>query len=120
MLLPERVNITNEGCRVLNAAPLYFYVFKSPGWWGNLNLLGNVIGFLPFGFFLPVISRKLHNIFLVTAFGCVVSTCVEYTQYILRDGCCDVDDVILNTLGAFLGYIIFVCLNALRRKIYDE
>ena len=40
MLLPERVNITNEGCRVLNAAPLYFYVFKSPGWWGNLNLLG--------------------------------------------------------------------------------
>jgi glycopeptide antibiotics resistance protein len=85
-----------------------------------LNLLGNVIGFLPFGFFLPVISRKLHNIFLVTAFGCVVSTCVEHTQYILRDGCCDVDDVILNTLGAFLGYIIFVCLNALRRKIYDE
>ena len=85
-----------------------------------LNLLGNVIGFLPFGFFLPVISRKFHNIFLVAGFGCVVSSCVEYTQYVLRAGCCDVDDVILNTLGALLGYILFLALDSLRRKIYDE
>ena len=85
-----------------------------------LNLLGNIIGFLPFGFFLPVISRKFHNVFLVTGFGCIVSSCVEYTQYILRDGCCYVDDVILNTLGAFIGYIMFIGLDALRRKIYDE
>jgi glycopeptide antibiotics resistance protein len=49
-----------------------------------------------------------------------VSSCVEYTQYVLRAGCCDVDDVILNTLGAFLGYILFLALDSLRRKIYDE
>ena len=85
-----------------------------------LNLFGNVIGFLPFGFFLPVISRKFHNIFLVTALGCLVSSCVEITQHVTRTGSCDVDDVILNTLGALFGYIMFIAVDALRRKIYDE
>ena len=85
-----------------------------------LNLFGNVIGFLPFGFFLPVISRKFHNIFLVTAFGCLVSSCVEITQHVTRAGSCDVDDVILNTLGALFGYLMFIAVDALRRKIYDE
>ena len=85
-----------------------------------LNLFGNVIGFLPFGFFLPVISRGFRNGFLVTFLGCVVSCCVEIIQLLTRTGSCDVDDVILNTLGAFLGYIVFISMDALRRKVYDE
>ena len=62
------------------------------------NLFGNVIGFIPYGFILPV----------------------ETVQLIAKVGCFDVDDLILNTLGAAIGYMLFVVCNYLRRKRYGE
>lgn len=72
-----------------------------------LNLAGNVIGFLPFGFILPVMNRDLRKGGLVVFFGMMMSIMVEAMQLIGRVGSCDVDDVILNTLGALLGYVGF-------------
>lgn len=68
------------------------------------NIAGNVILFLPFGYFLPIFIRPLHRgvrIALVTA---GFSTLIEVSQYLLHVGSSDVDDVILNTLGGIAGF----------------
>lgn len=68
------------------------------------NLLGNVIGFIPYGFILPVIARKCRSGFFIILSGFGISLLVETIQLITKVGCFDVDDLILNTLGAALGY----------------
>lgn len=85
-----------------------------------LNLGGNVIGFWPFGFFLPVMHRKMRNFWLVTLLGFVCSLSVETIQLIWKVGCFDVDDMILNTLGAMSGYWIFLLCDKIRRRRYGE
>lgn len=80
-----------------------------------LNLAGNVIGFLPFGFILPIISPDLKRGGLVVFFGMMMSIMVEMLQLIGCVGSCDIDDVILNTLGAFLGYVCFRICASIKR-----
>lgn len=79
------------------------------------NLLGNVLIFVPFGFFMPMAS-KYRNFFATAFYGFGISLCVEIFQLITRVGSFDVDDLLLNTIGAVLGYIIFVICNTIRRK----
>ena len=84
------------------------------------NLFGNVIGFLPFGFILPVILDKMRSGWLIVLAGFGLSVTVEVIQLITKVGCFDVDDMILNTAGAALGYLLFFICNHLRRKIYGK
>ncbi len=67
---------------------------------------GNVVLGVPFGLLLPVVfprTRGLVRVALVTA---LVMLCVETAQGTLVPGrAFDVDDVILNTFGALLGYL---------------
>ena len=81
------------------------------------NLFGNVIGFLPFGFILPVILDKMRSGWLIVLAGFGLSVTVEVIQLITKVGCFDVDDMILNTLGAALGYGIYAVCDRIRRKI---
>ncbi len=72
----------------------------------------NVFLFMPFGmsfpFFLP---EKLRlKLLLTVSVALLFSACVECAQYFLSLGMFDIDDVICNTLGAFIGFIPFaVC-----------
>lgn len=79
-----------------------------------LNLFGNVIGFMPFGFFLPVMDQKFEKWWIVTGLAAAVSFCVEIIQLVTKTGCYDIDDVILNTLGGLIGYFIFYAADSLR------
>lgn len=72
-----------------------------------LNLAGNVIGFVPFGALLPIFARSSRKAWKVTLLSLEISALVEFTQLIFQVGCFDVDDMILNTLGGFLGYLLF-------------
>lgn len=82
-----------------------------------LNLAGNVVGFLPFGFFLPVISRRFRSFPRVVLLGCLMSGAVELIQLVTKTGVCDIDDVILNTAGTALGYLLFLAVNEARKAI---
>ena len=80
------------------------------------NLLGNVIAFIPFGFFYPIIIKR-HKSFWRTFFGALLlSLCIETIQFVTKVGAFDVDDLILNTFGGIMGYIIFRIVNRIRRK----
>ncbi len=78
------------------------------------NLFGNILIFVPFGFFLPMASRyRSFWTTLLSSFG--LSLCVEIFQLLTKVGSFDVDDLILNTLGGILGYIIFAIGSGIRR-----
>ncbi len=72
-----------------------------------LNLAGNIVGFMPFGALLPVLSRSARKLWKVGLLSLEVSALVEISQFLLQVGCFDVDDMILNTLGGALGYAVF-------------
>ena len=84
------------------------------------NIFGNVIGFIPYGFILPVIAHKCRRGTFIITSGFALSLLVETVQLLARVGCFDVDDLILNTLGAAIGYLLFVGCNYMRRKRYGE
>ncbi len=81
-----------------------------------INLAGNVIAFMPFGFFVPHLSRRKLNFWTVTLLALEFSVIVEVLQLFTKVGCCDIDDVILNTLGGMLGYACFVIGKGRRRR----
>ena len=81
------------------------------------NIFGNVIGFIPYGFILPVIAHKCRSGFFIILSGFSLSLVVEVVQLVTKVGCFDVDDLILNTLGAAIGYGIFAVCNYLRRRL---
>ena len=83
-----------------------------------LNLAGNVMAFMPFGAILPVLSRPARGAFQITMLSLEFSFLIECFQLMLRVGSFDVDDMILNTLGGFLGYLVFAVCDKMRRKHY--
>ena len=70
-------------------------------------LLMNVFLFFPLGLTLSnALPRKWHRwlrIILTTLIGCILSAGIEYAQYRCALGLAETDDVICNTLGAFIG-----------------
>ena len=84
------------------------------------NLFGNVIIFMPFGFFMPMASRR-RSFFSTVFYSFGLSLCVETFQLITKVGSFDVDDLLLNTIGGLAGYVIFVICAAIRRRyVYKE
>ena len=81
-----------------------------------INVVGNVVAFVPFGFFIPIISSGLRKTWKVILLGFLLSLSVEILQLVTRVGSCDIDDLILNTLGAVLGYALFCICNRLFNK----
>lgn len=71
------------------------------------QLGGNVLLGVPFGVLLPVLLPQARGLVRVAVVTAVVMTLVELTQGALVTGrAFDVDDVILNTAGALLGYLL--------------
>ena len=72
-----------------------------------VNLAGNLVLFLPLGIFLPKLFPALDRLWKVLCVTALVITAVELTQVLTLLGRCDIDDVILNTLGAAAGYGLY-------------
>lgn len=72
-----------------------------------LEFAGQYYWFCAVWVLLPCISTRKLNLGAVTLFSMEFSITVEVIQLITRVGCCDVDDVILNTLGGMLGYLCY-------------
>ena len=71
------------------------------------EMLMNVFLFFPLGLTLsnalPQRLSRWVRIGITTLFACLLSTVIEYTQYHFSLGMAETDDVICNTLGAFIG-----------------
>jgi glycopeptide antibiotics resistance protein len=70
------------------------------------NLVGNIILFIPFGFLLPLLAKKLFSLKAVIPLAFLLSLTIETVQILTTIGRFDIDDLILNTIGAVIGYYI--------------
>ena len=85
-----------------------------------LNLFGNVIALMPMAFFLPFIFKKQNKfkVFLLTIF--IIILLIELLQLITGSGSFDIDDIILNSSGAIIMYLIIKIkpVNSLLKNIF--
>lgn len=93
-----------------------FYIYREQLGWKAvvLNLGGNVAGFMPFGFFLPIVSRRGRHWYNTLLLGFFLSLCIEVTQLVFKVGSFDVDDLLLNTIGGILGYFSYKIVQGIR------
>lgn len=70
------------------------------------NILGNIVLFVPLGIYISVFMKG-KNTLAKTLYICLISFIVEVIQYIFMLGSADIDDIILNTFGGFLGISIY-------------
>ena len=81
-----------------------------------LNIFGNILLFVPLGFFIPALFTGDGHYHMGAILLCFVfSSSVEIIQLYTRLGSCDVDDIILNTLGGIIGYILYRIYSVIRR-----
>ena len=75
----------------------------------GINLVGNIVLLVPFGFLVPFVYRNMTwKKSLVLAIA--TPLLIEGLQVLLHLGIFDIDDVILNSLGVMIGYWIFKSL----------
>jgi len=81
-----------------------------------LNVIGNCVMFIPIGFILPIVYKELNRFYKVLLTGFLLSFSIEITQLIFTDRMCDVDDLILNTVGCFIGYGVYCIVVTLTKS----
>ncbi|MBE6023808.1 MAG: VanZ family protein [Cellulosilyticum sp.] len=113
-------NMMSRNTRV-NGVPLKeIWIWMVNGRWWHLfyNVIGNCAWFVPLGLILPALYRGYRKHLWRTVFiGLIVSTFIEILQFILCTGVTDIDDVIFNTIGTAMGYMLWASFDWIRSRI---
>ncbi|MCR4805825.1 MAG: VanZ family protein [Clostridia bacterium] len=85
------------------------------------HLLLNVAMFVPLGFLLPFVDPdRLARWYFALMAGLLFTTIIEFTQMMLRIGQADGTDMVTNTLGAVLGYLLYRVIRLIRSGENDD
>lgn len=76
-------------------------------WMSLEGIILNILLFVPFGYLLPLIWHKADRWWRILLLGFSASLIIELLQLVTRLGYADVDDLINNTFGAMIGWIIY-------------
>jgi len=82
-----------------------WYSFSAQEW---RNLILNICMFVPLGFLLPMGIRKMRRFWKTALCGFAVTVVIETVQHLTQRGMFEWDDVLNNTVGAMIGYGLFV------------
>ena len=85
-----------------------------------LQLVMNVVLYIPLGLFLPCCFRLFEKVryAVLTAFLC--SVCIETIQGVFGIGCYEVDDILNNTLGALIGVLLYQLIVKVKERWESE
>ncbi|WP_245411660.1 VanZ family protein [Alkalicoccus urumqiensis] len=106
---PGGRNVNLEVWKSIHTIAVY-----SPGIRDPLVILGgNILMFTPFGFLLYFLLNQtgLRSFIIVSAGACCFSVFIEVNQYVFTYRVANIDDVLLNTAGALIGWLAAACLN---------
>lgn len=79
--------------------------------------LGNIVWFVPLGLYIRY-GKSEMGILWAVIFGLLLSLCIEIMQYLFGTGISELDDLILNTFGAFLGALSFDLIKMLSSRFH--
>lgn len=68
--------------------------------------IANVVMFLPLGFLFPVVFKRARTFWKTFVCMLLISFFIEFVQYFIGRAA-DIDDLMLNTFGGILGYLLF-------------
>ena len=85
-----------------NSVGMFLYLF-----------VGNLVWFVPLGVMVPVLTKCRKATIL---WGLGLSLYIEVSQYVFGTGVSEVEDLILNTAGTAVGYLIYIGAEKLVRR----
>jgi glycopeptide antibiotics resistance protein len=68
-----------------------------------INLVANIVTFIPLGFFTSLLFKRLNKLITITIFSILTISSIEAIQFLFNVGVFDIDDIILNSLGCIIG-----------------
>lgn len=96
-------HLCQNGKIILTLFEGYMDLIRQGDWFAFTYLfVGNIIWFVPFGMYLQYMGKtkkSLHTAF----YGFLFSLLIETLQYVFGTGFSELDDLVLNTLGAWIG-----------------
>ncbi|MEG0314083.1 MAG: VanZ family protein [Erysipelotrichaceae bacterium] len=100
-------NIFNTNVNTVNLVPLVNTFRMLPIDIGVFlyNLMGNILWFVPLGMALNSLYNKSFKESMIIVGMCSLG--IEILQFIFNQGISDIDDIIFNVIGGFIGYIIY-------------
>jgi len=98
----------------INLMPIVHLFDVYDGW--LINIIGNITMFIPVGLAWPFCFKELDTIGKTVLAGGGFSLLIEITQLPFYDRCSDVDDLILNTTGIFIGALLYFGVKRLKTR----
>ena len=98
----------------INLVPVVHLFEEYDGW--LINIIGNVTMFIPVGLVWPFCFQKLDTLGKTVLWGACFPLFIEITQLPFYSRCSDVDDIILNTTGIFIGALIYFGIKRLKSR----
>lgn len=98
----------------INLQPFVHMFDQYNGW--LINIVGNIAMFIPVGIIWPACFKKLDNVWKTVLAGMGFTLFIEVTQLLFYERCSDIDDLILNTVGAFIGALIYFGVKKAKAK----
>lgn len=98
----------------INMIPLVHLFDIYDGW--QINIIGNITMFIPVGLAFPFCFKKLDTIGKTVLAGMGFPLFIEITQLPFYDRCSDIDDLILNTAGIFIGALVYFGVKRLKNR----
>jgi hypothetical protein len=81
-----------------------------------IGYMQNILLFIPFGFFLPLLWKRFEKPRMTLIFGALFSFSIEFLQ-LFTYRITDIDDLFMNTAGTMVGYLMFVCAKRIIPKL---
>jgi len=82
-----------------------------------INIFGNLVVLMPLGMFIPLMFNKINKFYKFLILMIILVVVIELLQFITLSGSCDIDDLILNVMGASIMY--FICkISFIKKLIY--
>ena len=104
--LPGRINLIPFSSMGSMLRALWHNPYPAVLWTVVYNIGGNILMFVPLGFFLRVLFPKCHRFLRCMGTVVLIMSTVELCQLLTLRGFCEVDDVLLNVAGAAIGWWI--------------
>lgn len=86
---------------------------------GIENIL-NIVLFMPLGFLLPTLWEKYRNFWSTFCYGLFFSLFIEIGQLFVKNRRTDINDLIMNTIGTIVGWVIFNAIRKVSRKFFTK
>ena len=85
----------------------------------SLSMILNVVMFMPLGFLLPLLWKEYQSLVRTAIIGFCFSCGIEFCELFNRR-VSDVDDLLMNTLGAILGWLIWIVFSRITHLKYGR